>query len=186
MTDMERILVVWTGQTGLPGVSVFYGASGALANASVKAFFNSVKGAFASSLTWTIPGSGDVIEDTDGSLVGSWSNAGGGGTVTGSSAGAFGAGCGLYVKWNTGQIVGSRRLQGRTFMTNILSSIYDSSGTIDNSNLATFQTAADTLAATNDIKVWHRPTPGNANGISHPVATALVPDQVTSLRTRRR
>lgn len=186
MATLERIVVVWSGNTGLPGVSVFYGDFATSANADVKTFFNSIKGAFNTSLSWSIPTGGDTINDATGTINGVWSNVAGGGTVTGSAAGNYAAGVGAYCNWRTATILNGRRLMGRTFLTNLVTGCYDSTGTIDNSNLGTLQTAATTLANTGKLKVWHRPSPGGSNGASGFIATASLPDQVTSVRSRRR
>jgi len=105
MADMERILVAWTGVAGLPGVSVFYGTVGASANADIKTFFTAIAGLCPLGLSWTIPGSGDLVDDATGSLTGSWVNAGGGGTVAASGASQHAAGCGADCYRRKGQIL---------------------------------------------------------------------------------
>jgi len=68
-----------------------------------------------------------------------------------------------------------------------MNSAYDNQGTIVTGNRTTLQNAATTLAATSDIAVWHRPTSvGGSDGIGAVITAGDVPDQVTSLRTRRR
>lgn len=186
MTNMERSYVTWTGQSGLPGVSVFYGEVGGSLNSDLKTFFTAIRGGFVNTLSWGIPSSGDLIDDVTGALTGTWSNPAGGGTVTGQTSGAYAAGVGAYVNWNTGVVVGRRRLMGRTFLTNMSTAMYDAQGTIDAANLASFQAAVTALVATGDLLVWHRPTGLGGNGESHVVQAGTMPDQVTSLRSRRR
>jgi hypothetical protein len=113
-----------------------------------------------------------------------WVNTAGGGIVTGSGAANYAAGCGAYVNWLTSGIANGRRVKGRTFMAPLINSAYDG-GTILNANLTTLQTAATALVTAGNTVVWHRPVNG-AGGSSYQPASALVPDQVTSLRTRRR
>jgi len=184
MADLERIVVTWTGLSGLPGVSVFYGALGASANADIKTFFTAVQSIFPAGLSWTIPGNGDLIDDATGDLSGVWVNTGGGGTVAASGAAAHAAGTGAYVNWRTSLIVGPRRLMGRTFLAPIMNSAYDNSGTIVTGNLTTLQTAATAVCTAASTRIWHRPNGGA--GASAVPAAATVPDQVTSLKTRRR
>lgn len=186
MVNIERTVIGWNGQAGLPGVSVLYGAPGESANADLRTFFNAIKAAFTTSLSWSFPNSGDTIDDATGTLTGGWAHASGGGAITGTATGNFAAGCGMYVQWDTGEIVNGRRLRGRTFLTNLSSAMYQSNGSIDDGIVTLVQTAADNLVATGSILVWHRPTPGGSNGTSALVTSALVPDQVTSLRSRRR
>lgn len=183
MTIIERIPVLWAGAVGLPGVSVFYGELGASANADIKTFFTAVVAMFPSGLTWTIPNTGDTIEDSTGALSSSWVNVAGG-TVAATNASAYAAGCGAYVNWNTGSVVNGRRLKGRTFMAPLVTAMYDA-GTITNANLVVLQAAATALVAAGSTVVWHRPGPLGAGSSANPSA-AVCPDQVTSLRTRRR
>jgi len=186
MPTLERVLVTWSGQQGLPGVSVFYGAPGGSATADLSTFFNAIKAGFTNTLTWSFPSSGDTIDDATGHLNGAWAAVPTLSTVTGTATGNFAAGCGGYIKWDTGAIIGTRRLKGRTFLTNLSSAMYQSDGTIDNGIVSVWQTAANNLVTAGSICVWHRPSPGGANGASDLVSSAQVPDQVTSLRSRRR
>lgn len=184
MADMERIVVAWSGVAGLPGVSVFYGDLAGSANADVKTFFTAIAGVFPLGLSWTIPGSGDLIEDTTGALSGTWVNGAGGGVVAASGAAQHASGVGAYVNWRTGAVVNGRRLMGRTFLAPLMNSAYDAAGSIVTGNLTTLQNAAAALVTAGNTLIWHRPGAG-AGSSSQPVS-ATVPDQVTSLRTRRR
>jgi len=182
----RRIEVVWAGLTGLPGVTVIHSldsVSGALA--AIRAFFNSISGVFPTGLTWSFPNSGDVFESTTGVLTGGWSDTAVS-NVTGAGVSTYAAGTGAFVRWQTGAIVGGRRLRGRTFLAPMDKDSYDASGTIVDSRVTTMQTAANTLVATGTMNVWHRPTtPGGSDGALHVVTAATVADQVTALRSRR-
>jgi len=184
MADIERIKVVWSGLTGLPGLSVFYGDAGGSANADIKTFFTSIAALFPTPLTWTIPGNGDLVDDATGTLTGIWTNTGGGGTVNAAGSPPYAAGVGAYVNWETSGIVNGRRVKGRTFLLPLFNSAYDNSGTIVNAYVTTLQTAATALVTAGSTLVWHRP--GTGTGSSFQPGAATVPDQVTSLRTRRR
>lgn len=187
MADLERIIVVWSGLQGLPGVSVFYGGLAGSANAAVKTFFTSCQSLFPAGLSWAIPGGGDLIDSATGLLTGTWVNGAGGGTVAASGAVPHAAGCGAYVNWKTGVVIGRRRLQGRTFMAPLINGAYDNQGTIIAGNLTTLQNAATALVTGATTRVWHRNTSvGSSDGVAATPTLALVPDQVTSLRTRRR
>ena len=185
MANLRRINVAWSGITALPGVSVFYAPFGTDAGANLNTFFGAIKGQFPASLSWNIPTSGDVIQDSDGAVTGAWTG-GTGGSVVSTGTGVYPAGTGAYINWQTGTIVGRRRLKGRTFLAPLLSAAFDNSGTIATSTLSSMQAAATALAASGALVIWHRPTSiGAADGSSGAVTAGLIPDQVTSLRTRR-
>ena len=184
MATLERILITWTGLTGLPGVSVCYGVLGGSAAADLGTMFTSLAGQFPSGLTVTIPNNGDTIDDATGALTGTWS-AGSVVTMVASGTSTHAAGVGCYINWKTSAIVGGRRLMGRTFLAPLTNTLYDSQGTINSASLGPITTAANLVVAGGDLRVWHRPVGGSGGSSAAPVAAA-VPDQVTSLRSRRR
>lgn len=185
MATLRRIPVAWTGISALPGVSVFYAASATDAGANLATFFNAIKAQFPSPLQWTVPTSGDLINDADGALTGAWTG-GTGGTTSATGSGIYPAGTGAYVNWQTAGIVNSRRLKGRTFLAPLLGAVFTTSGQISTTTQTALQTAATALATSGNIVIWHRPSaPGLSNGASSVVTGALVPLQVTSLRSRR-
>lgn len=186
MTQLRRIPVVWTGLTGLPGVSVFYSDFGDDPTGALGTFFTAIKSLFPSPLSWSIPAAGDVIEDTTGALTGEWA-LGTSATVTANGDSSYQAGGGAYVIWGTGGIRNSRRVRGKTFLAPLSYNQFDSSGTLGTTTRSTLQTAAAALAATDLLVIWSRPIPpSTSNGLSNLVTSANVPDQVTSLATRRR
>jgi len=149
-------------------------------------FFNAVKGLIPSVTSINVPTSGDTVDENTGTLASGWS-AGTGGTVVCTGAGNYFAGVGAYINWGTTTIVAGRRLRGRTFICPMTVNQSDTNGTLLAAAVTTLQTAGNTLAGTGHLSVWHRPSaPGMADGTSGAVSSALVPDQVTSLRTRRR
>lgn len=187
MASLRKIPVEWVGASGLPGVSVFYSIpSATTALADLVAFFDAIKALFPSSLSWTVPDSGDTIEDTTGELTGSWTGAGGAVVDAAGGTGPYAAGTGAYVQWGTNAIVGGRRLKGRTFLCPLVTSVYENNGTIASTPLSTMLAAAQTLAGQASISIWHRPGSVLAGGESASVVNATVRDQVTSLRSRRR
>ena len=184
MANLQRIVCTWTGTSGLPGVSVFYGASGGTANADIKTFFTAIKDVLANPTSVSIPGSGDLIDDVTGTLTGAWSNPAGAGTATSAGSNIYAAGVGGYVVWETALIVGGRRLKGRTFLCPLNVGAYDTSGTLLATPLGVIQAAATALVTAGQTRIWHRP--GTTAGASVNPSAAVVPDQVTSLRSRRR
>lgn len=89
------------------------------------------------------------------------------------------------MRWITGAVIGGRKLRGRTFLVPFLADQFDTSGTINNTTVTTHQTAGNVLAATGKLQIWKRPSPGGSNGTSALVTAAVMPDKVTSLRSRR-
>jgi hypothetical protein len=187
MAAISKIPVVWTGLTGLPGLSVFYSAAGgeAAVVTALNTLLNAVKTQFPTGLTWQTPSAGDSIEDTTGQLVGGWSGASGANIAANGGSTAYAAGTGMYIRWATLTVVNGRRLKGRTFMCPILAAAYDTNGTVQNATVTTWQTAVDAFVAGCDSRIWHRPTGGLATGTSAVVTAGVVPDVVTSLRSRR-
>ena len=186
MAVIMRVPVVWSGVTGLPGVSVFHGVGTSTAVVTdLLSFFDAIKAFIPSGTQIQVPSSGDSIEDATGALAGSWS-LGGGGTVSGTGSGAWAAGVGVAVTWRTGGIRNGRRVRGRTFLAPLISSSFDTSGTMDSTELNAIQAAADALVGGDELVVWSRPTTsGGSDGTSNLVTAATVPDRVTALRSRR-
>lgn len=148
-------------------------------------FFNAIKGLFSDAVSVSIPSGGDTIDHTTGELNGSWTG-GTAATYTGTTHGAYAAGTGLYVTWQTSTIRNGRKFLGRTFICPILAANYQDDGTIFNASVSTVQTAASTLAASGQPCVYGRPTsPGGSDGLFAGFTGAIVPDRVTSLRSRR-
>jgi hypothetical protein len=166
-------------------VSVFYTGDTDDITVQLGTFFNAVKSYFPNAVTWSIPAAGDKLESADGGLAGVWTGgtaaviAGTGGT------GSYVAGTGMYVRWLTGAVVGRHKLQGRTFLAPLMAAQFDV-GSIADLTVTAVQAAATTLVASNKLTLWHRPSSkGAADGTFRLVIGAVVPDKVTSLRTRR-
>lgn len=185
MTTMRRLRVTWDGIGGLPGLSTFYYGVATPNVSDCKTFFTAVAGLFPGSLTWTIPNSGDELDDATGALTGAWTGTGGG-TVSGAGGAlTYAAGTGAIVNWNTGIIHNGRRVRGRTFMAPINGNAYSTSGTVVSSSQAALQAAATAFAASGVAKgIWSKgTTPGG--GLYAAISSATVPSRVTSLRSRR-
>ena len=186
MASLERVVCEWTGTTALPGVSVFYGTPGTPTLASdVYTFFDAIKALLPVGLSIRVPNTGDLIEDSDGSLAGTWSSTGVG-TVTGTSGNPYAAGVGARIVWRTNGVRNRRRVRGSTFICPLINGVYETNGTISASALSTLGTAATALAAGGNLVVWSRPSAGGGtDGDSNSVLSAEVPDRVTALRSRR-
>lgn len=187
MATLAKIPVIWDGLPGLPGLSMFYSTPTGVVTTVValKAFFTSIQVYFPPSLTWGFPTGGDEFDDADGELVGGWTGGAGGQVVGTGGSTIYASGCGARVRWNTTTIVDGRRVNGSTFLVPLINTAYDTNGTINNTAVAAILTAANTLVTAGDTVVWHRNDKGAANGSSHAVLAATVPDKVSTLRSRR-
>lgn len=193
MTTLNRLVLGWSGPMVVgTAVSVLHYSGSddpAPPVADVLAAFSAYPLLWPSGLTLTVPGSGDRIDDTDGSLVGVWSSAGGG-TLAGANAVPPAAGVGACIGWTTGGIVsgsaGPRKLRGRTFLVPLSTAVYENNGTISAASLTQLQDIANDLMAAGPLAVWHRPTtPGGSDGNSYGVIAAKVRDKVAYLSSRR-
>lgn len=187
MIVLARMRVTWTGSTVVGGgVSTFYSTvptSGF--KTAVAAFFTAVAGLVPTTCTWTIPSSGDTINDDSGDLSGTWSEAGADSTVVSTLAGAYPNGVGARVVWRTSGIRGGRRVTGSTFIVPLASGSFQADGTLTDANVTTIKNAATTLLGAVPLRIFSKPHPGTDDGLSSPVISVTVPDKVTWLRSRR-
>jgi len=186
---MQRVSVAWQNWPGAPGSTVFYGSSATWAQADVDAlrtFFAAFSSLLPSGLTITVPPSGDTVDDQTGAIVGAWSVATPPIVVTGSGAGNYAGNAGAVVHWLTDDVVNGRRVRGRSFLVPLVSTAYDTAGSLATTAITTLTNAAAALvSATNPrLLVWHRPLPPAA-GSSYPINASRVPDLAVSLRSRR-
>lgn len=177
--------MAWTTGPGGAGVSIFYTLDPADATAALGTFFNACKASFNTSISWSIPSSGDTIDSGSGRLVGSWSG-GTAASIAGTSAGTYAAGTGILIRWLTNTVVGGRKFIGHTYMVPTITSTYDSTGRIASTALTTFQAATDALVAGSALVVYKRPPKGTfAGGFFAEQTAGTVLSAVTSLKSRR-
>lgn len=183
---IQRERVHWTGFTGAPGVNTLFYATGADPAPDLFTFFNAIKALLPTSVTVNYDFEGDTLDETTGSLNGSWSGTTGAG-VSGTTSALYAGPVGAVAILRTGTIVGKRRLLGRMFLVPLVTDAYQSDGTIATSALGTLQTAAAAWHGSTsgaDLRVWHRPTPGHA-GSAAAVTSIVVSDLAAVLRSRR-
>lgn len=187
MTAINRFRVQWTGSAVVgPSLSTFYFSGSAVGKpAALVTFFTAIAGMVAPGVTWTIPGTGDVLEDSTGALTGSWTAAGGGSVVS-SGTGVFAQGVGVRAVWQTANVHKGRRVKGTTFIVPLSAAQYQADGTIVNATLTNLLAAQNALiaATTPDFRIWSRPDANGAFALSS-VTGALAPDTVSTLRSRR-
>lgn len=193
MTSLHRVVIEYTGGAvvGRSVTVLHYSASDNTAPpvAAIRAAFDAAKALFPTSLTISVPGTGDTINDVDGSLVGVWS-ATAPAPVVGTGSDFFAAGVGCVIGWSTGGIVtgtkGPRKLRGRTFIVPLATANYDQQGTILNAALGVVDTLAAGLQGAGPLAIWHRPTSsGGSDGNSYGVVSHRIRDKVAYLSSRR-
>jgi len=187
MAGIAKIPVVWSGVTGLPGVSVFYslGTDAVAAVAALNTWFGQIKTLVPSAVTFQTPSDGDIVDETTGTLLSDFTGASGSSITGTGGSGSYAAGVGFRVRWGTSGIENGRRVVGSTFIVPVLGSIYDTSGTIANASVSDVQGWSNTLVSAAVLRVWHRPSPGGSDGSAYPFMSASVPDKVATLRSRR-
>jgi hypothetical protein len=134
----------------------------------------------------TIQGDGviDELDPATGDLTGSQAVTPPG-VISGAGTGTYAAPTGACVSWLTSGFVNGRRLRGRTFIVPVVSSKFQSDGTLDATFLSQIRTAANIYAGGAYIPVvWHRPVNG-AGGEQHAINGYSVTDQAAVLTARR-
>lgn len=180
--------MTWSGSPVVgPGLTTFFTSNTGTAGfpADVKTLITSWAGNVPTGVTWTVPISGDLIDDGTGGLSGTWSVASGGGTVVSSAAGSFASGVGCRIRWGTDGVVGGRRVVGSTFVVPLAVGAYQSDGTILDSVVTALSAAAVTFRSrSGGVKIFSRPIVGRLGSNSN-VIDSSVPDKVSWLRSRR-
>lgn len=182
---MNRIRATWVGGVPGGGISTFYTVGTSPDVSALKTWFTALAPYLPPNVTITIPSNGDTLESTTGVLTGGWSGTGGG-TVTGTGNSAYSDGVGMTSVWNTGTVVGGRRLKGRTFICPLAQGFASTDGTLNNTIVTAVQSASNTLVAAALLYVWHRPKPSApTSGVIATATSSTIPDRVTALRSRR-
>lgn len=191
--DLSRVVVQWSGVNIVgSAVSVLHfehaiGSSTPPDVAAIRTAFATLGSALPISTTISVPGSGETITATNGTLVGTWAAGSTPAPITGSSTDTSAAGVGAVVNWLTGDIVGTRRVRGRTFIVPLSTFAYDQQGTLTTAQLTALGNFATALrAVTPALAIWHRPTsPGATDGTGHLVNGHRIRDHVAYLSSRR-
>lgn len=203
MTEILRVRSEWTGFNGAPGyTNLFFrdfttdgpgGDTGTVANASaavdrVRGFWGALSALLPDDVTITPDSNVDLLEDTTGELIDSFTSTSGG-AVLGTDTGGYQSAGGASITWRTGGIRNGRRIVGRTFLVPLAGSIFNTTGQLIPSVQAQIQTAANALlnpSGTPDLGVYARPSaPGATDGLWTVARAASVPSRGSVLRSRR-
>ena len=90
----------------MPGYSVFYSAQGVDVTTALSTYYSAIAALFPAPLSWSIPPSGDTINDATGELVGAWTGVGAG-IIAASGSGSYAA--------SVGALAVPQRLAGAVF-----------------------------------------------------------------------
>lgn len=178
----------WVG-AGVVGASTstFYtrGLAGST-TAALGVWMNAVKTFIPDDVSWIIDGAGDMIEDSTGELVGSWTATPV--NINATAASNYTVGVGLRQVWNTAGIHGGKRVRGSTFVVPVGGHCWGLDGRATPASLTAFNAAAAALLATSSVGgnlcVWSRPIVGRP-GASHVITSASMGSDPTWLRSRR-
>lgn len=199
---VDRVQVGWSGFQGGPGVSTFYVTDGAASLTAIRSFFVACAGNLPADVRIAVPSSGDILDPISGLITGGWTGTGSA-PVPGTASGGYSAASGVLVRWETGQIRRGRRVRGRTFLVPTAANTQEDDGTLLAAAQSAIQAGASALVtslATN-LFVLQRHFPGSPSwtdvrgkvhsakavrsGEAIAVTTAVVPDKLVILRSRR-
>lgn len=181
MATLNQIRVVWNGLPGGTGISTFYAdPTGTPPTAYINSFFNNFKTICPSLLSWVIPNGGNEIDIASGQPVGHWTQ-GSVATIAATGTGAFAWPTGAMVRWDTNSWLGGRRLSGKTFLVPLLSSCYDTDGTLSAGTVTNIANSAATLVSgAPGLRVWSRRSAAAAS-----IASSTCVDKAVVMRSRR-
>lgn len=197
--EIARLRVITGGWVGGPGLSQIYftgptGPTVTLADANsaaaaVRSYYNTIRNAFSNAWTADVQPLVQVIEATTGALIREIAITpllqvpGSGGVSFGPTA------TGAISSWHTGVVVGRKLLRGRTFLTPLTNTAYNSGGSLDATSAAALQVAGQAMiaAAGQRFVVWHRngPAAGSSDGQYATMSACSVSTKECVLRSRR-
>lgn len=199
MPDLYRIRAIWTGATGLPGITQWYtaadGTSGTISNArnAIGAFYAAVESHRPAGVVVTLETSGDIIDGTTGEIINSWTDSTGR-TSLGTGAGTFAGGVGAFVRARTGAIFNGRRVRGGFYEAPLVSSAFDSDGTLSAATVEDYATALGTLHGALGVQFYVSAAARKADPSTGRPASAYhqaqitqwqIVDRATQLKSRR-
>jgi hypothetical protein len=194
VANIQRIPVSLTIPGGGAGLAQFYAAdTDTTAVAALGTFWAAVKNLFPAGFSYSVPGTGDKIDELTGHVTDIWTQSGSSSGSSASGVGPYAAGTGMRVRWHTGGIVHFRRVVGSTFLAPFNAASYDNDGTIIPATVSSVQTAASALVSGANCLIWSPPVTAaqatdkipQRDGSSHLVLAGIAVDHVASLRSRR-
>lgn len=191
---LQRVRVVSSNFGGAPGYYNFYFTVGTPPPlTALRTLFVSMNAYIPTGMTFTYPGTGDIISEATGQITDAWT-ATPPSTSVGTGAGAYPGGAGLVWEWKTSTVLDGRRPIGKTFLVPLIGSAFDTDGSIAATPLATATSAAAIFvgATSGQFCVWHRPKRNPTTGAIDRVGgvavvnSSSVPDLAAIMSSRRR
>lgn len=187
MATIREITTQWTLPSGGGHLTVMYFEAGiavASQRTALQTFWTAIKNSLDSGASYVISTQGRELEDSTGTLVGSWTETSakvGTGLNTGEPVADATQG---LIQWRTASIIGGRFLRGRTFVPGLANTV-EVNGNLQAATVTAFNTAANALiASAAGLVVWHRPIAGSG-GSHDAVSTASTWTEFAVLRRRR-
>lgn len=184
---MIEVITRWSTAGSPGGLTVMYfdpSSTAAQVRTAVATMWNAVDATLTTATSWTIDTSGRLIDEASGALTGFWNEASSK-TGSGATAGVPVANSAqVLIRWFTGEVVGGRQLQGRSYVPGLATS-NTVNGEVNSTAQNTILTAATALAQDSaGLLVWHRPGPNGAGSYKH-APSAGVWNELAVLRKRR-
>lgn len=188
-----RVTARWSGFAGAPGYSNFHFQSStgvveaAEARNEVHTFFSTLSARLAPPVRIEVESTVEVLDDATGALVSYVQDGTELAPIVGATTGSFSGPTGAVVNWLTNSVVNGRRSRGRTFIVPLVSTAFDTDGTLTGAALADLNNAAEGLAGdgfTSGFGILSRPAGGGTISFSE-VTGYRVPDMAAVLRSRR-
>jgi hypothetical protein len=155
---LERVKVAVANTPGGPGVmNVYFSLVTDSTLTALGALITAVKPYIPSTITYTIPSSGDILDDTTGDLESSWT-ATAPAPIVGTGASVAAAPAGLLIDFKAGDVVDNHRPIGKMLFVPCATAGVSSSGGASSTAITALNTAAATfLTAAPEYRIWHRP-----------------------------
>lgn len=185
---VREILVDWTTASGGGKVSVLYfleATTVAEQRAALGTWLGGLAGGLHSTTQYSVRTEGRELDTSTGALTGAWVEPtvyAGAGTASGGQPIADATQ--VLVRWQTGNIVGGRFLQGRTYIPGLMTSNVAGGNLAPTVRSAYAGHSGNLVSAAVQLAVWHRPT-GGAGGEAWAVEAASVWTELAVQRRRR-
>jgi hypothetical protein len=197
VAEIRRVKVRWEGFPGGPGLGTHYLSETTVAYPALVNFYSVIKSRILINTTLHIESGGDIIDDSNGELTGTWGTPSDN-PIVGTGTGDYAGPVGMMINWSTGVIRDGHRLRGKTFLVPCSPLVFDGNGgvdVVDRTSINTQITNALTSMA-GGLVIWHRPkfakveAPGTGTavvrpGSSAPVTAGSISAKAVVLRSRR-